>query len=105
MLAVYNEIITLIRELRVTIEQIERRDTDLGRQMRRASSSVALNVAEAQNNRGRNQQLRFATALGSMRETKACLDVGNALGYVGEIDVAHAMRIDRICGMLYRLSR
>jgi four helix bundle protein len=105
MLAVYTEIITVLQELRGSIERIERRDGDLGRQMRRAASSVALNAAEAQNNRGRNQQLRFATALGSMRETKACLDVGGAFGYIDEIDACIAKRIDRICAMLYRLSR
>jgi len=68
-----------VRELRASIEQIERRDADLGRQMRRALSSVALNAAEAQESRGRNRQVRFSTALGSMRETKACLDVSAAL--------------------------
>jgi four helix bundle protein len=63
-----------------------------------------LNAAEAQGSRGRNQQLRFSTALGSMRETMACLDVGAAFGYV-DVEPALATRIDRICGMLYRLSR
>ena len=105
MLTVYTEIITLLRDLRGSIEQIERRDTDLGRQMRRASSSVALNTSEGQGSRGRNQQARFATALGSMRETMACLDVGAAFGYVDKIDPAVLTRMDRICGMLYRLSR
>ena len=104
MLAVYTEIITVLRELRPSIDQIERRDVDLGRQLRRASASAALNAAEAQGSRGRNQQLRFSTALGSMRETSACLDVGAAFGYV-DVDPVVARRIDRICGMLYRLSR
>jgi four helix bundle protein len=105
MLTVYTEIIVLIRDLCSLIEQIERRDADLGRQMRRASSSVALNTSEGQGSRGRNQQARFATALGSMRETMACLDVGAAFGYVDDVDGAVMARMDRICGMLYRLSR
>src|SRR5215831_3469052 len=105
MLAVYTEIITVLCELRGSIEQIERRDGDLARQMRRASSSVALNTSEGQGSRGRNQQARFATALGSMRETMACLDVGAAFGYVDDVDGAVVARMDRICGMLYRLSR
>jgi four helix bundle protein len=105
MLAVYTEIITVLHELRGSIETIERRDGDLGRQMRRAASSVALNAGEGQGSRGRNQQARFATALGSMRETKACLDVAMAFGYVDDVDAGALKRIDRICGMLYRLSR
>jgi hypothetical protein len=52
-----------------------------------------------------NQQLRFSTALGSMRETMACLAVAGAFGYTQPIDGAIAKRMDRICGMFYRLSR
>jgi hypothetical protein len=40
-----------------------------------------------------------------MRETKACLDVATAFGYVDIVDATALKRIDRICGMLYRLSR
>jgi four helix bundle protein len=105
MLIVYGEVIAMLRELLPVIVEIERRDGDLGRQMRRAGSSVALNCSEAQGSRGKNQQLRFSTALGSMRETMACLDVAGAFGYTHAIDGAVAKRMDRICGMLYRLSR
>jgi hypothetical protein len=39
-----------------------------------------------------------------MRETLACVEVGQALGYV---DTQHdvARKIDRICGALYTLAR
>jgi hypothetical protein len=60
------------------VATIEARDGDLARQMRRAMASVALNIAEGQGSRGGNQRARFATALGSMRETKACIDVAEA---------------------------
>ncbi len=80
MLKVYGEVLEVVRELREAMATIERRDSDLARQMRRAAASVALNVAEAQGSRGRNAALRFSTALGSMRETKACLDVALAMG-------------------------
>jgi four helix bundle protein len=105
MLIVYGEVITMLRELLPVIVEIERRDGDLGRQMRRAGSRVALNCSEAQGSRGKNQQLRFSTALGSMRETMACLDVARAFGYTQAMEGAAAKRMDRICGMLYRLSR
>jgi four helix bundle protein len=82
MLKVYGEVLDVIRELKDAMAVIERRDADLARQMRRAIASVALNVAEGQGSRGRNGAMRFSTALGSMRETKACLDVAQAMGHI-----------------------
>jgi four helix bundle protein len=103
MLRVYEEVIALVRDVRGVVEEIEAKDRDLGRQMRRAMASVALNIAEANGSHGRNRGARFATALGSMRETQACLQVGEAFGYVTVGD--EARRIDRICAALYALAR
>ncbi len=104
MLKVCGEVLEVVRGLREAMGAIERRDADLARQMRRAAASVALNVAEAQGSRGRNGALRFSTALGSMRETKACLDVALAMGHIEAVSVQTARKIDGICGSLYRLS-
>ncbi len=72
--------------LRPVIEQIERSDRDLGNQLRRCASSVALNMAEGSGSRGGNRNVRYRSALGSARETMACLDVAVALGYVDYVD-------------------
>ena len=104
MLRVYDEVLGVVRDLRGTLGELERRDADLARQMRRAAASVALNIAEANGSRGGNRRLRFHSALGSMRETLACLEVGEAFGYVEGDGVLQA-RIDRICAALYALSR
>jgi four helix bundle protein len=104
MLRVYGEVLEVIRELKDAMAVIERRDVDLARQMRRAVASVALNVAEGQGSRGKNGALRFSTALGSMRETLACLDVAIAMGHLESMSVHTARKIDGICGSLYRLS-
>jgi four helix bundle protein len=104
MLRVYQETLAMIRGLRATVAAIEARDGDLGRQMRRAMASVALNIAEGQGSRGGNQRLRFATALGSMRETQACIDVAAAFRHAS-VDAEMARQLDAICGSLYRLSR
>jgi four helix bundle protein len=104
MLRVYAEVLEVIVSLRPIVIAFEKRDPDLARQLKRASSSVALNIAEANGSRGRNRGARFHTALGSMRETLACVEVGQAHGYVdAHPDVAR--RIDRICGALYTLAR
>ena len=104
MLRVYEEVLEVVGMLRGVLGEIETRDSDLGRQLRRAAASVALNIAEANGSRGRNRGLRFSTALGSMRETLACLQVGAAFGYV-EMDGELPQRIDRICAALYSLAR
>ncbi len=102
MLNIYGTILEVIAELRPVIGQIERRDADLARQMRRAASSVALNTAEGMYSRGKNRAARYHNALGSMQETLACIQVGEALGYVS-IDEGLVDRIRKITGTLVRL--
>jgi hypothetical protein len=54
--------------------------------------------------RGKNQAARYHTAMGSMRETLSCLEVGVALGYLIAVDASLLDRIDRIVATLYKLS-
>ncbi len=72
MLHVYTLVLELIHQLRVPIGVIERKDRDLARQLRRASASVALNLAEGMYSRGKNRAARYHTALGSAREAWSC---------------------------------
>jgi four helix bundle protein len=104
MLEIYGVILDVVGELKAVVGQIERCDPDLARQMRRAMCSVALNVAEGMGSRGRNRSARYHTALGSMQETKACVEVGQALGYVGGVDAGLLDRMRRILGTLVRLA-
>ena len=105
MLRVYEVILAVVRGLREPMVRVEKCDGDLARQMRRAAASVALNSSEGMGSFGGNRRLRYRTALGSMRETKACLDVAIAFGYVEQIDGALLRDIDRVIGTLYNLSK
>jgi four helix bundle protein len=102
MLKIYGTILEVIAELRPVMGEMERKDPDLARQMRRAASSVALNTAEGMYSRGKNRAARYHNALGSMQETLACIQVGEALGYV-RVDDGLVDRIRKITGTLVRL--
>ena len=101
MLRVHGVIGVLVR-LRGVSQEVERRDGDLARQLRRAASSVVLNLAEGAGSRAGHRRLRYETALGSARETMACLDVAEALLGVRRDEAARA-ELDRVIGTLVRL--
>jgi four helix bundle protein len=103
MLRIYGVILDVVKKLGPVVGQIEKRDGDLGRQMRRALCSVALNTAEGMGSSAGNRRMRYHTALGSMQETKACLEVGAALGYVGDVDAGVLDQVERVIGTLVRL--
>jgi four helix bundle protein len=103
MLRIYAVVLEMVGEAAGIAEQIERRDKDLARQMRRAAASVALNVAEGMSNLGGHKRQRYQSALGSAREVMACVDVAKAMRYIGHIDAAIVDRIDHVIATLTRL--
>ncbi|MCB9586673.1 MAG: four helix bundle protein [Polyangiaceae bacterium] len=104
MLDIYPFILETITMIRPLVAKVCRADPDLHRQLKRAQSSIALNVAEGAYSRGRNQQARFQCAMGSARETLACLEVAAALGEIPPLEDALHARFNRIIGTLHRLS-
>jgi four helix bundle protein len=104
MLRIYDDMIEAVRAMRAVLTAVERRDSDLARQLRRAASSVVLNVAEGSGSFGRVRTVRYRTALGSARETLACLRVAEAFGYVEAVPDAVRDRMNRVIGTLVRVS-
>ncbi|KYF81527.1 four helix bundle protein [Sorangium cellulosum] len=105
MLRIYDVVLKMIAGLATVAEQIERRDADLARQMRRAAASVALNTAEGMGNTAGHKRQRYQTALGSAREVMACVDVAKAMRYVTEVDAATVDHLDHVIATLVRLVR
>jgi four helix bundle protein len=103
MLRIYTTIIQLISRLRPIATSIERRDRDLARQLRRAASSIALNVCEGSGSFGGTRRERYRNALGSARETGACLDVALAFGYVQGVDGDVLDALDHVRATLAKL--
>ena len=93
----------MIRKLRVPVELIERRDRDLGSQMRRSACSVALNLAEGRRREGKDRYHLFRVAAGSAAETLICLWVAEAWGYIEEQPEA-AQLLDRLLAITWRLT-
>ena len=100
MLRIYERILELLRGLRPVIEQIEAHDRDLGRQLRKASTSIALNTCEGSGSSGGTRRERYRNALGSARETGGCLDAAMALGYVESVDAGLLDRLDHVQAVL-----
>jgi four helix bundle protein len=103
MLRIYPVILQVLKQLQPVLRRIELKDRDLGRQLRRCSSSIALNVAEGMYSRGKNRNARYHSALGSARETLACLEVAEACDYIVEAEVALVEQLKRIVGTLVKL--
>lgn len=96
MLRIYPVVLEVLRQLRPVLRRIELRDKDLARQLRRCRVSVALNLAEGMYSRGGNRTARYHSALGSARETLACLEVAEAFAYVGGTEVALREQLERV---------
>ena len=105
MLRIYEVLLVLVREVRPLVAELERRDADLANQCRRALASAPLNVAEGCYSRRGNRTARYHTALGSAREALACLEVGEAMGYLEPIDAELRGRFDHVIGTLVRLVK
>jgi four helix bundle protein len=103
MLRIYPVVLEVLKQLRPVMRRIELRDKDLARQLRRCSVSVALNIAEGMYSRGGNRTARYHSALGSARETLACLEAAEACGYVGATEVALTEQLKRVVGTLVKL--
>ena len=104
MLRIYDDMLACLEMMREVLRDIERCDQDLGRQVRRAASSVVLNTAEGSGSFGKMRTARYRTALGSARETLACLRVAEAWGYVDRLPDALLPTMNRVVGTLVRVA-
>ena len=105
MLAIYDVMLGVLREIRGVLAKVEVKDLDLAKQLRRAATSVLLNIAEASGVSGGNRRMRYLTALGSAKETRACLHAAEALGYIGGLNESVVDGLDRIIATLVKVSR
>jgi four helix bundle protein len=102
-LKIYPVVLDLVRRLSPLVRVLRARSSALGAQMERALISIPLNVAEGAYSRGKNRQARFQSAAASARETLACLETAEAMGFIGPTDPELAALFHRVIGTLVRL--
>src|SRR5215831_16590846 len=102
MFVTYETALDLIRNLRDVVDGVKRFDADLADQMRRAASSITLNLGEGGGCSGGRRRLHNEIAHGSAREVKACLDTAMAWGWL-DVEVPWPV-LDRLLGLLWGLT-
>jgi len=98
--------LSLISALVPLVARIERCDRDLGRQLRKAASSVSLNLGEGRRRTGRDRLHLWRVADGSAEETRVCLHVAAAWGYIELTEAQPALDlVDQLLAICWTLTR
>ena len=101
------ETITLeiIKQLKPIVRRIESRDRNLADQLKRAATSIALNVSESSYAKGGNRKAQLHVAAGSANESRAALRVASAWGYIEESEMSAAQdKLDHCIAVLWKLT-
>ena len=104
MLRIHDVMRDAIGTMRPMLRAIERQDRDLASQLRRAASSVVLNLAESSGSVGGVRTQRYRTALGSARETRSCLLVAERFGYIEAMPAPLVAMLNQVIGTLVRVA-
>jgi four helix bundle protein len=100
---VIDDALAAIELLRPLTQRVRAHDRSLAEQIRRAASSVVLNLGEAAYSDPGNRRARLFTACGSANETRVALRTAAAWGYIDEVDADRADRkLDLVVAKTHR---
>ena len=105
MLRIYSDILEWLGALQPILKAVAGHDRDLASQLRRASTSVGLNVAEGMGASGGMRLKAYRVALGEMREARAAVDIATKLEYVDPLPARDLDRMEKIVATLIKLAR
>lgn len=92
--------------LREPVRLLRAKDADLCRQVRRAGSSMTLNIAEGRRRVGKDRTHLWRVALGSADEVRVALRTAVAWGDLDPHDITDSLdRLDRVIAMLWKMTR
>jgi four helix bundle protein len=104
-LVAFEVALSVIGEIRGSVLRVRRQDGDLAKQLTRAASSIAANLAEGSRRVGKDRLHFFRIAAGSAEETRAHLRVAVAWGYLQGGDIERALGLlDRQLRLLWGLT-
>ena len=103
---VLDQSIDLIHALRGVVLRLDRTDRDLAKQLRRAATSIALNLGESQGRAGKDRVHFVRVALGSAEEVRTALRVAVAWGHVQSAQAQPCLaHLDGVVAVLFKLTR
>ncbi|MEW6745422.1 MAG: four helix bundle protein [Planctomycetota bacterium] len=95
----------VVRRLCQPLARLRQSDPKLFDQMRRAASSVPLNLAEGSRRHGKDRLQLYRIAAGSADELRTALRVALAWGELDHSAIAEPLALlDRVLAMLWRLT-
>jgi four helix bundle protein len=103
MLIAYQVAVELVHELRPIVESVKQHDSNLADQMKRAATSVVLNLSEGQRRAAGNKRRAYEIAHGEAREVLGCLDCAAAWGYVLDASDTRA-KLDKLLALCWGLT-
>ena len=101
MLKIYDVAQEVVRRLVPVVTELERKDPDLARQLKKARSSIPLNIGEGSHAQGARRNLHYGYAKGSAQESIAILETALAAQYIKAVPADVLDMLRRIVGTLY----
>ena len=102
---VLDSLVEMVRAVHGLAGKVAQHDRDLAQQMKRASTSAALNGSEGLYAKAGKRRSRLEDAVNSARETLMALRIAGACGYLPASEATEAMRdVDSVIAVLCVLA-
>jgi four helix bundle protein len=102
---ILDSLVEMVQLVHGLARKVARHDRDLAQQMKRSSSSAALNGSEGLFARAGKRTSRLEDAVNSARETVMALRLAGACGYLSSADAqAGVLVLDGIIAVLWTLA-
>ena len=101
MLKIYDVAQEVVRRLVPIVAELERKDPDLATQLKRARSSITLNIGEGSHAQGKRRNQHYGYAKGSAQESIAILETAVSAEYIKAVPRDLIEMLRRIVGTLY----